>query len=213
MKCSAYIDPKTGIALEGEALVNASKNSHAPRCGYELEPGDMFCPSCGAKGKECLAQSQNAFNPEPKTQRQKRATRMEYWLTMLVLVVINFFINLFCQHLSRNFTYSIGGTWHGEHYFWLFWQLLGIGTYVYFVRVCVKRLHDMNLSGWLAVPIVVCPIGMCVIYVISALSSHESATWKVINLTLGAVYLGMLLWMGFKRGTAGPNKYGSVSLA
>lgn len=49
MKCQAYIDPETNIALEGEALVAASKNPDAPRCGYELEPGDMFCPSCGAK--------------------------------------------------------------------------------------------------------------------------------------------------------------------
>ena len=31
MKCQAYIDPETKIALEGEALVNASKNPDAPR--------------------------------------------------------------------------------------------------------------------------------------------------------------------------------------
>ena len=66
----------------------------------------------------------------------------------------------------------------------------------------------MNLGGWLAVPIVACPIGMCVISVIASLGPRENVTWKVINPTIGAVYLGMLLWMGFWRGTNGPNKYG-----
>ena len=49
MKCTAYIDPQTGIALEGEALVTVSKNPDAMRCGYELESGDRFCPSCGIR--------------------------------------------------------------------------------------------------------------------------------------------------------------------
>lgn len=49
MKCEAYIDPKTKLALEGEALIAAAKNPDAPHCGYELEGDDVFCPSCGAR--------------------------------------------------------------------------------------------------------------------------------------------------------------------
>ena len=49
MKCQAYINPETRIALEGEALEAASQNPDAPRCGFELSEDDTFCPSCGAK--------------------------------------------------------------------------------------------------------------------------------------------------------------------
>ena len=49
MHCNAYIDPKTKIALKGEALMVASQNLDSLRCGRELSPDDIFCPSCGAK--------------------------------------------------------------------------------------------------------------------------------------------------------------------
>lgn len=49
MRCSAYIDPKTGIALEGDALEAALRDPNSLRCGYELYEDDAFCPSCGAK--------------------------------------------------------------------------------------------------------------------------------------------------------------------
>ena len=49
MKCEAYIDPETKIALEGDALVAALRQLDPPRCGYELHEDDVFCPSCGKK--------------------------------------------------------------------------------------------------------------------------------------------------------------------
>ena len=49
MKCKAPIDPATGIALEGEALEAALRDPYSPRCGQEIEDGDVFCPSCGAR--------------------------------------------------------------------------------------------------------------------------------------------------------------------
>ena len=55
MKCEALIDPETKIALEGDALVAASKNPDSPRCGYEIEDDYDFCPSCGAKVKRTLS--------------------------------------------------------------------------------------------------------------------------------------------------------------
>ena len=49
MKCQMPIDPATGIALEGEALEAALRDPYSPRCGREIEDGDVFCPSCGAR--------------------------------------------------------------------------------------------------------------------------------------------------------------------
>ena len=49
MKCNAYIDPETKVALAGDAREAAFRDPAAPRCGYELAAGDTFCPACGAK--------------------------------------------------------------------------------------------------------------------------------------------------------------------
>ena len=49
MKCNAYIDPETKVALTGDAREAASRDPAAPRCGYELEADDTFCPVCGAR--------------------------------------------------------------------------------------------------------------------------------------------------------------------
>lgn len=49
MKCEMPIDPNTGIALEGEALIAALRDPTSPRCGYAIEDDDVFCPSCGAR--------------------------------------------------------------------------------------------------------------------------------------------------------------------
>ena len=69
MKCEALIDPETRIALEGDALVAASKNPDSPRCGYELEAGDVFCPSCGARTRihEGSGMLREEFMPEVGT--------------------------------------------------------------------------------------------------------------------------------------------------
>lgn len=50
MRCNAYIDPETGIALQGERLKEAQwSNTVVPRCVHELSDADVFCPVCGAR--------------------------------------------------------------------------------------------------------------------------------------------------------------------
>ena len=50
MRCNAYIDPETGIALQGEKLKEAQwSNTVVPRCAHELSDADVFCPVCGAR--------------------------------------------------------------------------------------------------------------------------------------------------------------------
>ena len=49
MKCRVPINPITQTALDGNALETALNDPNSPRCGYELDAGDEFCPSCGAK--------------------------------------------------------------------------------------------------------------------------------------------------------------------
>ena len=50
MRCNAYIDPETGIALQGEKLKEAQwSNAVTPRCTHELSDTDVFCPACGAR--------------------------------------------------------------------------------------------------------------------------------------------------------------------
>ena len=87
MKCQAYIDPETKIALEGEALATASKNPDAPRCGYELEPGDSFCPFCGA----------SVVQP-PKQRAKSRLFWIAYVTLSIVTLILSFVSNSYSRH-------------------------------------------------------------------------------------------------------------------
>ena len=190
MKCAAYIDPKTGIALEGEALVNASKNPDAPRCGHELEFDDVFCPSCGA--------------PKTVSQRQfiwdGRATRKEYWKTILkilgAIVLIGIFaISAAIVCVNRVFLKCVFiATFLSS-------AILGLCT----IPVSVRRLHDLGFSGVLLLPSVC--IGVISVFVFDKnVRQIVDVIGMVVNLLLG-------IPMGFMRGTKGPNKYGPDPLA
>lgn len=49
MTCQTPIDPATGVALKGDALVAALHDPASRRCGYGLCEDDVFCPACGAR--------------------------------------------------------------------------------------------------------------------------------------------------------------------
>ncbi len=47
-KCQALVDPKTGLALRGEALEAARANPKAPRCGHRVSKKARGCSKCGS---------------------------------------------------------------------------------------------------------------------------------------------------------------------
>lgn len=177
MKCTAYIDPKTGIALEGEALVNASQNPDAPRCGNELVDDDRFCPACGRRKThtDCVRRTTHAVvelpdhvtgtplsNPiccKPKNfftawlSFSGRISRKEFGQkvgVLLIVVGLIFFIGAICAAIT-------GGT----HHCYDFWRGSRRGTMVTccvsisllitglsFLSVLTRRIHDHGMSAW-----------------------------------------------------------------
>ena len=74
MRCCAYIDPKTGIALEGKALQAALLDPNSPRCWFELGDDDVFCPSCGARVERVPQTEYEVANYDLKGTRQEAGT-------------------------------------------------------------------------------------------------------------------------------------------
>lgn len=66
-----------------------------------------------------------------------------------------------------------------------------------------KRLHDLSLSGWWAIPLLVLP-GLL------ARAEHLVGPWAALGfdaLALGLLAAGFWL-LGFRSGTPGPNRFG-----
>ena len=176
MKCTAYIDSKTGIALEGEALANVSKKPDAPRCGYELVDDDRFCPACGRSvtHTDCVRATTHAIAEladnvnntplgpicsKPKTfltdwlSFRGRISRKEFGQKvglLLVAVGLIFIIGAICAAITG-----------GNHHCYDFWRGSRRGTIVTwlvnisllivglsFLSILTRRIHDHGMSAW-----------------------------------------------------------------
>ncbi len=190
MECQALIDPGTGIALEGEALKNASRTAGAVCCGYELEPDDIFCPSCGARVVEATTDWWMFSG---------RATRKEYWNKILKIFLINIGF-LVCLGI---FVVCGGDPDDSET---IIIGVMGFISNIALLPVSVRRLHDLGDSGWLLV------VSPCFLILGVVLTSIPM--WFLLWCSLVAYFasfsfsLKLSMLMGFKRGTSGPNKYG-----
>ena len=205
MKCTAYIDPTTGIALEGEALVAALKNPDAPRCGYELEPDDRFCPSCGASVEISSGKIAEASNTPPK---KNRATRAVFWGSVVLFFLTNF---LYFALAGENYTAMDGSLGRG-----IFIKILGyvnLFAYGFYIRISIRRLHDIERSGWWIAPSICFTIIATVLMIVSVITESTNVAFLVFDWVAVIVNLGMVAWLGFAKGTKGPNKYGPDPLA
>ena len=205
MKCNAYIDPGTGIALEGEALENASKNSDAPRCGYELESGDTFCPLCGARVDISL---DGRAQPSNKKLNVKRATRAAFWGSVVAFILTNV---LYFALVGGDYDPMGGSLERG-----IFLKILSyvnLFAYGFYIKTSIRRLHDIERSGWWIVPSVCFTIIATASTIIYAITESNNVVFSILDWVAIIGNLGMVVWLGFAKGTKGPNKYGPDPLA
>jgi uncharacterized membrane protein YhaH (DUF805 family) len=126
-----------------------------------------------------------------------RASRQEFWLGYIGLIAA---LGFLVRALPNPFFYnSAGGTWYREDLdLALRWPamaaLLIVGWPL--ITVFVKRLHDLNVSGW----------WMAAMLALPPLS-------KMLGLNLLILYLVPILLLGVFAGTAGANRFGSDPLA
>ena len=131
-----------------------------------------------------------------------RSNRQEYWISVGLLIVVALALNYFnMQAASAAITIMWIVTW-------------------------IRRLHDVNLSGWwAALPIVLLFVlvgaviafgGNAMADAVRAIQSGDEAalTGPAANLFLSVALAGMgiqfgfTIWLGSKAGTTGKNKYG-----
>lgn len=85
--------------------------------------------------------------------------------------------------------------------------LFGLLIIIPGISVAVRRLHDLNKSGWwLLSPYLILLIGF--IGIVATVEDGEAAGWLWFTGLGGIAVLVMSIWLLFARGTAGTNRYG-----
>ncbi|WP_045859277.1 DUF805 domain-containing protein [Raoultella terrigena] len=77
------------------------------------------------------------------------------------------------------------------------------------IAVAVRRLHDLNKSGWwLLAPFLILIIGL--IGVAGTVEEGGAAAWVWLMVAGGIMSLVMSIWLLFARGTDGANRFGDA---
>lgn len=209
MKCDTPIDSETGMPLSGTVLEQALKDPNSPRCGRELSPDDIFCPGCGAKVKIPLEQDSVAStDSDSATGSSKKRTRMRATRANLWGAAAAFFASNIVYFIisGGDFDNSDGNLSRGA-----FLRILGyvnLFAYGYFIKTSVRRLHDMARSGWWMLPSIVFTLAATVTTVVSAVSGSSNVFFAFCDVCALVSNLATVAWLGFAKGTQGPNKYG-----
>jgi len=116
----------------------------------------------------------------------RRAPRRRFWASLIFLILTNV-VCVFAPILG----------------------VLSALAYGYFIKTSVRRLHDIGRSGWLACVLIASTLTSTVILVVGS-EGHgmDSICTDILNVVAAMVTFAMVGWLGFARGTQGPNKYG-----
>jgi uncharacterized membrane protein YhaH (DUF805 family) len=140
-----------------------------------------------------------------------RISRKYYWLATLILTIGHAIIFFPLLH------WLVGGWWldkrphellEAEKVFNMAWLIPLVLLLYPSLTISIKRLHDLNLSGWWCLP------GFASNFILLApligLGGWQSPTllFQVLAWGTEPVRLVWLIVLGFIRGTAGPNRYG-----
>ncbi|XXD09091.1 DUF805 domain-containing protein [Klebsiella sp. R445] len=89
--------------------------------------------------------------------------------------------------------------------------LFGLLIIIPGIAVAVRRLHDLNKSGWwLLSPYLILLIGF--IGIVATVDDGETAGWLWFTGLGGIAVLVMSIWLLFARGTVGANRFGDEQL-
>ena len=129
-----------------------------------------------------------------------RISRHEFWLGYCGTLIVLIFLHWKLEDLFLFMRRPLGRPWYRDELevtILLAKAAAGLASAWPLTAICVKRLHDLNLSGWwtLAVPAIAVAVQM--------------AGFKP-----GSIYFTITtLLTGFIPGTSGDNKFGSDPLA
>jgi len=145
-----------------------------------------------------------------------RINRAKYWLSLAIYLAITVLLIAIGLIMFGNSLLAIGDEETDDIVVGLLSRGIGFTLIVLVVyipmvvsgfMVGIKRLHDRDKSGWWLLVFYVLP------GVLSTLGENLAAGGLIFSLASFAVSLWALVELGFLRGTAGPNRYGSDPLA
>lgn len=189
-----FSDETQFCAVCGTPLVQAAPEHFCPNCGAKIEPGEKFCPSCGHPSEDRPMENvrvqtvspQTAQYSQPQLPKSKmdmikqdyfsfegRLNRKPYIIRSFIIFAAMFILFLLSYILFGN-EYGYSSTPED-----ICDTLVVLAAIVANLSISVRRLHDLDKTGWL--------------FLINFV--------PLLNVAL-EVYLI------FVKGTEGPNQYG-----
>jgi uncharacterized membrane protein YhaH (DUF805 family) len=128
-----------------------------------------------------------------------RIGRQTFWITMLVVIVANFLACYAAEYIGGDRPSAIVDL---------------AFTYPEFA-VAVKRIYDRNLPVWLLGVFFAANAVLDLLTVLGWDSGDDKPTtlWTVIAIPFLVLLLALIIELGFRKGTTGPNQYGPDPLA
>ncbi len=136
-----------------------------------------------------------------------RSRRMEYWMWILFTVIVGFVLGILDTLLGLDLNalrLVPGATGNG-----LLGILFSLGTFLPSLAVSVRRLHDIDRSGWwVLLPIMPVVLVFVAVFAGDVLGSASVMIFAGVAL-LGVLICGLLLLVWYcTEGTPGPNRFG-----
>lgn len=181
------------------------------KCGAALPGGSAFCPKCGTPvsgvpegtgGNSSGLQTAGGKRFSLLSVRgwfsvQGRMARQELWIRVLILLGIGYILNYFAMQLPDDTE-----SYSGAQTAFMFAALavcivLAVSCYLIYVR----RLHDINSSGYVVIPIIIIDLSVLVVDIIVTDDSSFFGFEDLVN-AIELVILGSI------HGTEGQNRFG-----
>lgn len=181
------------------------------KCGAALPGGSAFCPKCGTPvsgvpegtgGNSSGLQTAGGKRFSLLSVRgwfsvQGRMARQELWIRVLILLGIGYILNYFAMQLPDDTE-----SYSGAPTAFMFAALavcivLAVSCHLIYVR----RLHDINSSGYVVIPIIIIDLSVLVVDIIVTDDSSFFGFEDLVN-AIELVILGSI------HGTEGQNRFG-----
>lgn len=181
------------------------------KCGTLIPDGSAFCPKCGTPvsgvpegtgGNSSGLQTAGGKRFSLLSVRgwfsvQGRMARQELWIRVLILLGIGYILNYFAMQLPDDTE-----SYSGAQTAFMFAALavcivLAVSCYCIYVR----RLHDINSSGYVVIPIIIIDLSVLVVDIIVTDDSSFFGFEDLVN-AIELVILGSI------HGTEGQNRFG-----
>lgn len=184
------------------------------KCGSPVPEGAAFCPECGARiypgsGAAWQQSMRNRAKSSPRNYSltslsqwftiKGRIARQEFWLRALVVLCGSFIAGIAISIAFVLAMICFAGSADGSKVLFFLGILCGIGVlaslvfiialWICWITTCVRRLHDLNLSGWWYIAIWIGGAALDAVF-------------------FGLASVGAWIAIGCIEGTRGPNLFG-----